>query len=100
VLLAYMASHLRQSFRMLRIDRHQGALYLGLFLQQVITNISETHWFSVLSIDFVLMTLATTALARGLMEQRLRAVYGEPLSAAGRVPMASAGFARVQRSGT
>jgi hypothetical protein len=46
------------------------------------------------------MTLATTALARGLMEQRLRAVYGEPLSAAGRVPMASAGFARVQRSGT
>lgn len=99
VLLAYMASHLRQSFRMLRIDRRQGALYLGLFLQQVITNISETHWFSVLSIDFVLMTLATTALARGLMEQRLRAVYGEPLWAAGRLPMAAQRFARVQRGG-
>jgi len=41
-------------------------LYLALFFQQVISNQSESHWFTVLSVDFVIMTLATTALARSL----------------------------------
>lgn len=102
-LIAYSATHVRQSLRLLRIDRHQGALYLALFFQQAITNISETHWFSVLSIDFVLMTLATTALARGLVEHRLRTVFGEPTAPAPvrgyALPAAAPSLARVQRGG-
>lgn len=77
-LLAYIVTHVRQSLQLLGIDRNQGTLYLALFFQQAITNLSETHWFSVQSVDFVVMALATTALARGLLEHRLRTIFGEP----------------------
>lgn len=77
-LIAYIVMHVRQSLQLLGIDRTQGALYLALFFQQAITNLSETHWLSVLSVDFVIMTLATMSLARGLLEYRLRNVFGEP----------------------
>ena len=55
-----------------------AALYLALVFQQAITNLSETHWFSVLSIDFVIMSFASAALARGLLDQRLRIWFGAP----------------------
>jgi O-antigen ligase len=77
-LLAYIVMYVRQSLRLLAIDRDQAVLYLALFFQQAISNFSESHWFDVLSIDFVFMTLATMALARGLLESRLRALLGEP----------------------
>jgi exopolysaccharide production protein ExoQ len=77
-LIAYIITHVRQCLQLLEINRHQSALYLALFFQQAITNLSETHWFSVLSIDFVIMTLATTALGRGLLEHQLRSIFGEP----------------------
>jgi O-antigen ligase len=80
-LIAYMVCHLRQSLQLLTISPNQGLLYLAIFFQQLITNISESHWFSVLSIDFVFMTLASTALARGLLEIRLQAVFGAPARA-------------------
>lgn len=79
-LIAYIVVYVRQSLQLLGIERSQGALYLAIFFQQAITNLSETHWFSVLSVDFVIMTLATTALARGLLECRLRIVFGEAQS--------------------
>ena len=68
VLLGYLAVFVAQSLRLLHSDRNQGSLYLALFMQQAITNLAESRWLSVLSIDFVIMTLATTALARGLLE--------------------------------
>ncbi len=77
-LIAYIVVYLRQSLQLLELDRNQGALYLALLFQQAITNLSETHWFSVLSVDLVITTLATAALARSLLEYRLRAVFGEP----------------------
>lgn len=80
-LIAYLIRHARQSIQLLTADRGQAALLLALFFQQGITNFSESHWFSVLSVDFVIMTLATMALARTVLEYRLRAVFGEPSSA-------------------
>ena len=80
-LIAYMTHYVVQSLRLLEVNRHQAALYLALLVQQAITNLSETHWFSVLSIDFVIMALATTALARNLLEYRLRYVFGQPPAA-------------------
>lgn len=77
-LIAYIATYVRQSLLLMNVDRNQGALYLALFFQQAITNLSESHWFSVLSVDFVIMTLATMALARALLEYRLRMIFGEP----------------------
>jgi O-antigen ligase len=78
-LLGYVAVHVQQSLRLLAADKAQGALFIALFVQQAMVNLSESHWFSVLSLQSVLMTLATTALARLLLEQRLRAHFGEPL---------------------
>lgn len=84
-LLGYAAMHVRQSLQCLRLERSQAVLYLAIFFQQAITNLSESHWFSVLSVDFVIMTLASTALARSLLEHRLRGAFGEPLA---RMPQA------------
>lgn len=70
LLFAYLAHFLLQSLRLLAIDRAQGALFLGLFLHQAITNLSESRWLNVQSVDFVIMTLATVALARALFEHR------------------------------
>lgn len=71
-LLAYLATYLVQSLRLLVTDRAQASLYLALFLLQAISNLSESRWLNVQSVDFVIMTLATAALARGLYDQRLR----------------------------
>lgn len=104
-LIAYVITHVRQCMRLLEIGRHQGALYLALFFQQAITNLSETHWFSVLSVDFVIMTLATTALARALLEQQLRSIFGEPHPSIGRpvsrlaLPFAQRSLTRAQGGG-
>ena len=104
-LIAYVITHVRQSLQLLGTDRNQGALYLAVFFQQAITNLSETHWFSVLSVDFVIMTLATTALARGLLESRLRSIFGEPHSFAREpfngmaLPLARKSFTRAQGGG-
>ncbi|MBC7982780.1 MAG: O-antigen ligase family protein [Candidatus Obscuribacterales bacterium] len=86
-LLGYIVFHLRQSLNALAFNRQQGALYLALFIQQALVNLSESHWFSVLSVNFVIMTLATVALARSLLEFRLRAYFGEPMQ--GRSPLAT-----------
>lgn len=102
-LIAYLITYVRQCLQLLGIDRQQSALYLALFFQQAIANLSETHWFSVLSIDFVIITLATTALARGLLEARLRSIFGEPHPFTGRpvsrltLPPAQDPLTRAQR---
>jgi exopolysaccharide production protein ExoQ len=72
VLLGYLVVFVAQSLRLLEVERTQAALFLALFMQQAVTNLAESRWFSPLSVDFVIMTLATTALARALIEQRLR----------------------------
>lgn len=74
LLLGYLAVYLWQSLRLMALDRTQGALYLALIVQQLISNLSESRWWNVLQVEFVLMTIATAALARDLLESRLRAV--------------------------
>lgn len=80
-LVAYIVTYVKQSLSLIPIERHQAALYIALFLQQLISNQSESRWFSVLSVDFVIMTLTTMALARSLLEHRLREVFGDPFAA-------------------
>ncbi len=77
-LLGYLALYLRDALRVFRTDHTQGALIIALFAQQVIANLAETHWFSVLSSDFVVMTFASVCVGRQLLDQRLRAIFGEP----------------------
>jgi len=79
--LAYMVFHVRHALRLYRVEPGQAALLLAILFQQGVTNLSETHWFGVLSVDFVVMTLATAALARAGVEHRLRATLGQPQGA-------------------
>jgi exopolysaccharide production protein ExoQ len=90
VLLGFLAVFIAQCLRLLPLDRAQAALFLALLLQQAVTNLSESRWLNVQSVDFVIMTLATAALARALLDQRLRHAAGaasmprSPLPPAGR----------------
>jgi len=74
VLLGYLGHYLRQSLQLLVLNRPQAALMLALFLQQAITNLSESRWLNVQSVDFVIMTLATLALARLVVDARRQRV--------------------------
>jgi exopolysaccharide production protein ExoQ len=70
-LLGYFASYVRQALQMMRFDRYQGGLYLTLLFRGFMADMSESHWFLSLSVDFIIMSLATTALARGLLQHQL-----------------------------
>ncbi len=70
-LLGYLMVYVRQSLQLFKTDRSQGALYLALFFQQAMTNLSESCWFSPMGIlPLVIMTLSTFTLARGLLDQQ------------------------------
>lgn len=71
LLLAYLMAYVRQSLQLFKIDRPQGALYLAIFFQQAMTNLSESCWFSPMGIlPIVMTTLATCTLARALLDQQ------------------------------
>jgi exopolysaccharide production protein ExoQ len=69
-LLGYLYVFVRDSIRLYRIDRTQGALFLVLFLQQTTINLTEPVWLNVLLVEFMLVTMATTCLARALAEAK------------------------------
>jgi exopolysaccharide production protein ExoQ len=70
-LLGYIALFIRQSLRLYGVDRTQGALFIGLLLQQAIINMEEPNWLNSIIVDFVPMSVATTCLARALLEAKL-----------------------------
>ena len=53
--------------------RPQGVLYLTLLFHQLIANLTESRWFNTLSCEFVIMTIATVAMGRTLLDGRCRA---------------------------
>lgn len=72
-LLGYLAMWVRQSLELMKFDRSQGVLFLALFFQQAITNLSESTWLAINSAFAIgIMTLATFALARSRLELQLR----------------------------
>lgn len=90
-LLAYLISFLRQSLKLLAIDRTQGALYLGILFQGFMENLSESHWFSVTSFDFLFFTLATMALARHAVELQTARATSEGIHSGPDTPTAATG---------
>ncbi len=71
-LCGYLLEYLRQSLSVFSRARTQGTLYLGLFFEQLMANMSESRWLNVLCVEFVIMTLATAALARTQFEYRMQ----------------------------
>jgi len=76
VLLGYIAVFFRQAMRLYAINREQGALFLCVLLQQATINLSEPLWLNVLLVDFLFVSMATSCLARSLLEARARAMQG------------------------
>jgi exopolysaccharide production protein ExoQ len=76
VLFGYLIVFVAQSLRLMKIDRYQGALFLALFFQQIIINLSETAWLSAnAAFTFTVMTAATMALGRSLLADKLQSFY-------------------------
>jgi exopolysaccharide production protein ExoQ len=71
LLLGYFVRYIRDGLRVLRIDRAQGTLYLTMLFRGFLADMSESHWINALSIDFLIMTLATAAMARTLLQAYL-----------------------------
>jgi exopolysaccharide production protein ExoQ len=75
-LLGYLIYWVRQSLKLMKWDRGQAMLFLALFFQQAITNLSESTWLAINSAFAIqVVTLATFCLARALLDQRLRAHF-------------------------
>jgi O-antigen ligase len=66
VLLGYFITYIRRALTLMKTNRHLGGLFLTLIFRGFIADMSESHWFISLSIDFALMTIATMALDRSL----------------------------------
>jgi O-antigen ligase len=78
-LLGYLVFWVYQSLQLMKFDRGQAMLFLALFFQQAITNLSESTWLAINSaFAIAVATLATFALSRALLEQRLREYFGPP----------------------
>lgn len=72
-LLGFLIAYVRQSLRLMKIDRTQGILFLCLFFQQAIMNLSESTWFQAnAGFTFMLVALATVCLGRSLREAQHR----------------------------
>jgi exopolysaccharide production protein ExoQ len=69
ILFGYLGTFLRQSLNLLKTNHQQASLYLAILFQQLLTNLSESHWFFIQA-DFVIFTLATLCLARHGMDRK------------------------------
>lgn len=86
-LLGYLITYVRQGLKLMLLMRPQGVLYLAVLFDQLIANLTESRWFNVLTCEFTIMTIATVALGRTLLDlQKNRQVSAPiPQSSARRV---------------
>jgi O-antigen ligase len=74
-LLGFLLVFLRQSLAQLRIGYEQVTIYVALFLEELVSNMTSSEWFQPTSLSTPMIMLATFAFARALVDQRLR---GQP----------------------
>jgi len=67
LLLGYLWKFLRGALDLLKSHYSQAGLYIALLFQQLLTNLSESHWFFI-STDLIMFTLATLCMVRSLAE--------------------------------
>ena len=66
-LIGYLITYVRQGLRIFKLYRTQGALFLALIFEQLIANLSEARWLNSLCNEFVIVTIATVAMANVLL---------------------------------
>jgi O-antigen ligase len=89
-LMGMLVFYVRQALRLYTQLRRpaQGSLYLLLFLQQAMANFTEAHWLSVRSVNFIIMTFATFALARDTLDATVEHRHETDAEAARRIAQA------------
>lgn len=70
-LLLFLFWYIRQALQLMRTDRSQAALYLGLLFQEMVINMSESDWFSRTN-TFAMLALGSLCLSRALFNVRLQ----------------------------
>lgn len=70
LLLGFIVTFLREALSLFRLERAQGAVYVGLLLQQLVENLQEPSWFNAMVVDYLPISVATFCLARNLLEAR------------------------------
>jgi hypothetical protein len=92
LLLGYLWRFLRGSLRLLRIDYSQGGLYIAMLFQQLLTNLSESHWLFI-SADLIMFTLATLCMVRSAASvparTGVRRAGQQPVQGTARIPIRS-----------
>jgi exopolysaccharide production protein ExoQ len=88
-LVGYILIYLRQGLQIFAKLRAEGALYLVLLFNQLIANLTESRWFNVLTIEFVIMTMVTFAMARTLLQLRAAAAQRSGGGRSARLPRAA-----------
>lgn len=78
VLLAFIVRHARESLRLAAGDWFAGVASLAVLLQQCVTNLSESHWLNVTSVDFVFMSAFALAVARQRLQLEFVTRFGTP----------------------
>jgi len=69
VLGGFLVTYVRQALRLLKVNRSQATLYLAMFFQQAVVNLSESAWLAInAGFVFLITTSAVVALARTLLE--------------------------------
>jgi exopolysaccharide production protein ExoQ len=77
LLLAFCANYVIVSLRLMKIDRSQGALYLGMLFYLLLQNLSESTWLDD-GYTFMQIIFATVAMSRALLDVKLKAQFGNP----------------------
>jgi O-antigen ligase len=93
LLFGYFIRYIRDALTLMRSQRQLAALYLTFIFRGFIADMSESHWFSALTPDFVIITFATCALARSLLQMRLEPAAA-PQAREARAPSAVAASPR------
>ena len=74
-LLGFLVVFLRQSLAQLKIGYEQVTIYVALLLEELVSNMTSSEWLQTGSLSTPIVMLATFALARALVDQRL---HGQP----------------------
>ena len=68
--LGFLIVYIRQSLAIMKLDKAQATLFLGLLFHQITTNFSESTWMVAASFCFYIVALATASQARTLFDFR------------------------------
>lgn len=97
-LLGFLLTYLRQALVLLRLQYNQATIYVAFLFEELVTNMTSSDWLEPLASPTPIVLLATFAMARTLVDYRLRGQDGPGSPRVQPVPLPSAPPPRGGRS--